>query len=155
MDFSWSPTNIIHQVEVKNLNKKLLFLSIILITLLCNSFIGPILARPFYKNVSVEKTEKTILSTGHPNLIVIDIRPDFMYTVSHIPGAINVPLKILGTWIAGQGQNYVNNKLIIYCHLGETSPVAAQMLVDAGFKKVLNMEGGFMAWLSSGYNVEP
>ena len=137
------------------MNKKILILSIMLIAVFATSFSRTTLAIQSYKNIPVEKTQRMVFSNGHPDLIVIDLRPVSMFQGGHIPGAINVPMPVLEAWILGEGQDYLNKKLIVHCHLEIVSPVAAQMLVDAGFKKVNNMKGGFMAWLSAGQDIDP
>lgn len=130
------------------------------------SVFGTVLARPFVKEISVEKASMMVFSMGHHDLVVIDIRPIFMFASSHIPGAINVEVieftgetppvifhwDDLADWInSPNGQSHLNDKIIIHCIGGSASPVGAQTLVDSGFKKVNNMEGGFNAWLAAGY----
>jgi len=141
------------------------FLAIVMLA----SSIGTVLARPFYMGISVEKAAKMALSKGHHDLVVIDLRPSFMFASAHVPGAINIPVieltggappivlhwDILDSWIGGEGQNYLNDKIIIYCLAGLASPTGAQSLVDEGFKKVYSMDGGFTAWVGAGYPTEP
>jgi rhodanese-related sulfurtransferase len=151
------------------MNKKVLGIAVVLMAaaMLATS-IGGVLARPFYKDISLKKTYSMIFIEDHPELLVIDIRmatgPPFplAYDQGHISGAINVPVIVSGTphwdvltdWIESEGQSHLNDKIIIYCVLGGFSPIGAQMLIDAGFKKVYSMEGGFNAWLVAGYPAE-
>jgi len=129
--------------------------------------IGTVLARPFYMDMSVEKASRMVLSDGHHDLVVIDLRPSFMFASGHIPGAINVPVveltggipllhwDVLDAWIESEGQSHLNDKIIIHCLVGLASPTGAQNLIDAGFKKVYSMDGGFIAWDAAGYPTEP
>ena len=138
------------------MNKKILMSTVVLLVVaMLATSIGAVLARPFYQDISVEKANRMIFSKGHHDLVVIDIRPVFMYTGGHIPGAINEPSLTLPAWIAGAGQSYLNNKIIVHCYLGFTSPDAADLLIEAGFKKVYNMEGGFKAWSDAEYPTVP
>ena len=142
------------------MNRKTLIATLMLLAVLTCSFVGTVLARPFFKDISLEKAHRMIMSNGHHDLIVIDLRPTSMYAVSHIPSAINVPFvslppppnfAVLNAWISSpEGQSHFNDKIILHCIAGIGSPIAAQILIDAGFKKVNNMEGGFNAWLAGG-----
>ena len=128
--------------------------------------IGTVLARPFYMDMSVEKAPRMVLSNGHHDLVVIDLRPSFMFASAHIPGAINVPVidltggppvlhwDVLDAWTESEGQSHLNDKIIIHCLIGLASPTGAQSLIDAGFKKVYSMDGGFIAWANAGYPTE-
>jgi len=129
--------------------------------------IGTVLARPFYMDMSVEKAARRVLSDGHHDLVVIDLRPTFMFTSARILGAINVPVieltggppvlhwDVLDAWTESEGQSHLNDKIIIHCLAGLASPTGAQILIDAGFKKVYSMDGGFNACIAAGYPTEP
>jgi thiosulfate sulfurtransferase len=141
------------------MNKKISIVSFILIVIFSTSFSG-VMARPFFKIRSIEKTYNMIFVETHDDLLLIDVRPPtgvpvISYDLGHIPGAINVPIDALNVWIAGDGQNHLNDKIIVNCWLGFLSPDVAQILIDAGFKKVYSLEGGFAAWLAAGYPTEP
>jgi rhodanese-related sulfurtransferase len=151
------------------MNKKITIASILVISILATSMAGTVLARPFYKDITVEKASRLILSKGHHDLVVIDLRPAFMYASGHIPGAINVPVleftggtppvilhwDVLEAWMEStEGQSHLNNKIIIHCFGGLASPEGAQNLIDESFKKVNNMDGGFIAWMTAGYPTE-
>jgi len=144
------------------MNKKISLGSLLLISIFAASLVGTVLARPFYKDISVEKASRLILSKGHHDLAIIDLRPAFIFASGHIPGAINVPVSfppdwtILADWMASpEGQSHLNHKIVIHCLFGSASPTGAQRLIDTGFKKVFNMEGGFNAWVIAGYPTEP
>jgi rhodanese-related sulfurtransferase len=152
---------------VIELNRKVLVISVALMAVaMLATLLGTVLARPFYKDISVEKASRLILSEDHPDLVVLDLRPAFMYATGHIPGAVNVPVieltggtppvilhwDVLEAWIeSAEGQSHLNDKIIIHCLAGLASPTGAQNLIDAGFKKVYSMEGGFDAWAAAGY----
>jgi rhodanese-related sulfurtransferase len=154
------------------MNRKLLgfALAIVFLAMLMAPMVGTVIARPFYKDISVEKASRLILSEGHPDLVVLDLRPAFMYAAGHIPGAINVPVieltggtppvilhwDVLEAWMeSAEGQSHLNDKIIIHCLAGLASPTGAQNLIDTSFKKVYSMDGGFNAWAAAGYPTEP
>lgn len=73
-----------------------------------------------------------------------DVRePDeFTGELGHLPGARLVPLGALSAsaedWKKG-------DPLLIVCRSGARSARAAELLVQAGFESVLNLEGGMLA----------
>ena len=152
------------------MNKKVLVIAVALMAVaMLASSIGAVLARPFYMDISIEKAARMVLSKGHPDLVVIDLRPSFMFASAHVPGAVNVPVieltggtppvilhwDVLDAWIESEGQSNLNDKIIIHCLAGLVSPTGAQNLIDVGFKKVYSMDGGFNAWDAAGYPTEP
>jgi rhodanese-related sulfurtransferase len=152
------------------MNKKILMVSLMLIAVFSTSVIGAVLARPFYKVISIEKAHRMIFSKGHPDLVVIDIRPSGAYDFfGHIPGAINVPViipagtpgvpggfdqVIFDNWFEAEGKNLLNNKIIIYCMMGPGSMMYSPNFVEAGFKKVTIIDGAITAWIAAGYPIE-
>ena len=44
-----------------------------------------------------------------------------------------------------------NKTVYVYCKSGGRSSKAAQLLVDAGHSKVINLQGGIMAWKRAGH----
>ncbi|MDH4248303.1 MAG: rhodanese-like domain-containing protein [Deltaproteobacteria bacterium] len=80
---------------------------------------------------------------------ILDVRSpeEFHGNLSHIPGARSIPLDTLGTALAGLPRNKM---LLTVCRSGMRSALAAQMLVQAGFPRVINLAGGMTAWNTQG-----
>ena len=153
---------------MNEINRKItgMFVVFLMLAMLATPLVA---AKPFYNDISVDKASKLILSEGHHDLIVLDLRPAYMFAAGHVPRAINVPVieltgttppvilhwDILEAWIEStEGQSHLNDKIIIHCLAGLASPAGAQDLIDAGFKKVNSMAGGFTAWVGAGYPIE-
>ena len=86
--------------------------------------------------------------------VFVDVRDADSYATKHIQGAINLPL---GT-LENQTNNLNPNQWIItYCTwpAEESSARGAQILINAGFKKVNSILGGFAAWEKAGYPTQP
>ena len=81
---------------------------------------------------------------------LVDVRTAEEYAEQHIPGAVNIDV---------YADDFVNQCLdrldkerpvAVYCRTGRRSASAAEQLRKAGFKKVLNLEGGIVGWIESG-----
>jgi len=75
--------------------------------------------------------------------ILVDVRLAYEYGAGHIPGAVNIPL--------GQLKNRVteldkDKEIIFVCHDGPMGDMAAEYLLEEGFAKVGNLNGGMGAW---------
>lgn len=43
-----------------------------------------------------------------------------------------------------------NTKIVVYCYTGKRGSAASQMIADAGYKRVYNIQGGLTAWVNAG-----
>lgn len=113
---------------------------------------------------------KKILDSDQ-RFIYLDVRTVPEFVEGHAPGAWNVPVvlpaaggtamernpKFLPTIAANFSKD---QHMIIGCRSGGRSALAADLLRDAGYKSVRNMEGGFggsedvPGWAECGYPVE-
>jgi len=77
--------------------------------------------------------------------LLIDVREPFEFTgeLGHIPGATLVPL---GTLERHLGRWDKDAAVIVICRSGSRSTWAAQTLTRAGFRHVMNMAGGMIAY---------
>ncbi len=77
--------------------------------------------------------------------IVFDVRTVEEYQAGHIKNAksLNVNGKAFEATLEQLPKNY---KYMIYCQSGGRSAKALQMMKDAGFIHVLELEGGYSKW---------
>ena len=83
---------------------------------------------------------------------IIDVRePDeFTGDLGHIPGAELVPLATIGQAAASWDRD---KPMILVCRSGGRSGRAASALVAAGFRRVMNLTGGMLAYTAAGLPV--
>lgn len=107
---------------------------------------------------------KDILENKH--VFLLDVRTPAEYNYSHIEGATLIPLKnvpahdsvslpddqLLPNRLKELPENK-NTKIVVYCLSGGRSTIASQMIADAGYKNVYNVQGGLKAWVNAGYPV--
>jgi len=74
---------------------------------------------------------------------LLDVRQDFEYAEGHLPGARHIPLPELSERL---GELDKNLPILVYCHGGMRSLAAANMLAGQGFREIMSLKGGIMAW---------
>jgi adenylyltransferase/sulfurtransferase len=81
--------------------------------------------------------------TGDVPPLVLDVREEWEHAISRIEGATLVPLHELPDRI---GELDSHREIVAYCHHGQRSRTAQQLLVAAGFHAVRNLAGGIDRW---------
>ena len=84
------------------------------------------------------------LRAGAPVLLV-DVREDWERGICALPNDTHVPLHSLVAR-AGEIAPPKDVAVVIYCHAGVRSWMAAQYLEHVGLKDVLSLAGGIDAW---------
>jgi len=76
---------------------------------------------------------------------LVDVREPLEFTgeLGHIPGAELVPLATLDRHFGGWDKNA---EIIVICRSGARSSGAAETLARAGFRRVMNLAGGMIAY---------
>lgn len=116
-------------------------------------------ASPQIEFITAEEL-KAKLEKGEP-VTIIDVRATsgLADSESKIKGAIHVKLRRLKARLALPPLNGVsrNAEVVLYCACpaDEASIRGAQILTDAGFKRVRALKGGWVAWKKSHGPVEP
>jgi phage shock protein E len=70
--------------------------------------------------------------------VVLDVRTPEEFRTGAYPGAINIPVQVLGTRM---GELPRGKPIVVYCASGMRSASAAASLTRAGFKDVVNAGG--------------
>lgn len=97
-----------------------------------------------YQIVSREKF-KELIEQGHP---IIDVRRPDEFARGSIPNAIN--FNVLDPNFMQQIDTLDRTKLhLIHCRSGNRSKKAAGIMIDLGFEKIYDLQGGFLNWSSS------
>lgn len=82
------------------------------------------------------------------DVLLVDTRTPFEFATGFIAGAIDLPLYTTQVAIdeGHYGRKTDERTIVVYDRAGNRSRIAAQSLIDAGFKNVLSLEGGIEAW---------
>jgi sulfur-carrier protein adenylyltransferase/sulfurtransferase len=74
---------------------------------------------------------------------LIDVRENWEWQISRIPGAELIPLS---GFESGSSKIDPMREVVLYCKVGARSMHAAEYLADRGFSKVANLSGGILRW---------
>jgi len=103
-----------------------------------------------YRELGAEEAWE--LTKSNPPLL-LDVRTKGEYSRGYIKGAVLIPLQELQAR-AGELEQYQNQPILIYCATGNRSTTASKILLDQGYKDVMNLRMGIMGWASKGYNIQ-
>lgn len=84
---------------------------------------------------------------GSENLRIIDVREGNEVAMGAIPGAEHIPLATLPLRLQDL---HPEHTLVMVCRSGARSAQACYFLLQNGFKDVINLRGGMMAWHGAG-----
>jgi rhodanese-related sulfurtransferase len=90
----------------------------------------------------------------HEDIKLIEVLSEQEYNESHIKGAVNIPLEIIGTEAKKRFDK--DTEIVVYCSDYEcsASPTAAKKLDDLDFTRVYHYQGGKKEWSESGLPME-
>ncbi|MDX1934831.1 MAG: molybdopterin-synthase adenylyltransferase MoeB [Capsulimonadales bacterium] len=77
------------------------------------------------------------------DFLLIDVREPYEWEIARIPGATLIPL---GTIADRAGELDPNAEIVLQCRSGKRSATALETLQQKGFKNLLNLKGGILAW---------
>jgi hydroxyacylglutathione hydrolase len=90
----------------------------------------------------------TLGRNAKPGMTVLDVRNRSEWDEGHIPGARHVPLAEL---TARLDELRDRGPIAVHCQGGSRSAVAASVLAAAGFNDVVDVDGGYAAWVLAGH----
>jgi NADPH-dependent 2,4-dienoyl-CoA reductase/sulfur reductase-like enzyme/rhodanese-related sulfurtransferase/TusA-related sulfurtransferase len=108
---------------------------------------------PSVSEINCEELYERLDKESEP-AIIVDVRtPEEYYSKrGHIQNAKLIPL---GDLIKNPEviSDYKGEEIVMVCHAGTRSLMAAQLLAQAGYKDVRNLSGGMISWHKKGYPV--
>jgi adenylyltransferase/sulfurtransferase len=85
------------------------------------------------------------------DMLILDVRDLGEYSIAHIDGAKLIPLNALPGRLASLAP-WRERPVVIYCHKGNRSMEAMELLKDGGFNSLKMLAGGIDAWCAE---IEP
>lgn len=105
--------------------------------------------QPNYK-VVLAKEAGDIIANIKP--LILDVRTPREYQRGHLQNSILIPVQELQHRLK-EIETYKDQDVLIYCATGNRSTVASKILIDNGFKRILNLRYGIVDWARKGYPV--
>ncbi len=90
-------------------------------------------------------------SDGAP--LVLDVRTPEEFAAGHIPGSVNIPYDALPDRLTELSVE-PDEEIVVHCERGGRASSAEAVLRDAGYTRVLDLEGHMQEWRAGGYPVE-
>ncbi len=105
-----------------------------------------------YASLSVEKYSQKLKESHRKeqDSLFIDVREQDEYSDGYIPGTVNIPLSEIGLYLNDLGKD---QKIYISCLSGRRSSMVTKTLGYLGYSQVVNVLGGFKAWVHAGLPV--
>jgi len=113
---------------------------------------GFMLLLPFLKKgaggvPNLSPTESVNL-INRSNAFILDVRDDAEFASGHIAEATHIPLANLAGRLA-ELKKYQNKAILVNCQRGMRSAKACDILRQAEFTQVHNLQGGLIAWIEA------
>ena len=103
-----------------------------------------------YAEISPTVAAEMILDSTQ--VVVLDVRsePDFRGPEGHIAGSLNAPLDTIERQLP-ELLPYQNQTVLVYGETSTDGALAAKVLIVAGFRNVVHVDGGIKGWIERGY----
>lgn len=96
---------------------------------------------PHYEEISPRELKDRLDAGEAP--VLLDVREPWETELASIEGAVEIPL---GELPERYSELAPDAETVAICHHGSRSAYATQALTNAGFRKVMNLEGGIDAY---------
>jgi rhodanese-related sulfurtransferase len=103
-----------------------------------------------YENITANRLKARLDAGDRP--VLLDVREPWEFELARIEGSRFVPMTELGERFTELDPGA---ETVVVCHHGNRSAYVAQALRQAGFEKVLNLEGGLDAYSFVDESVQP
>ena len=102
-----------------------------------------------FKSISVADAMQLIENGA----LIIDVREQNEYDLAHIENSVLVPLSTVSAEKINE-VNPQNKTILIHCHSGKRSKVAANIILTQGYTgEILELDEGIKAWTEFGQKI--
>ncbi len=101
----------------------------------------PALAQPSAGEIDVVSLKQRLDHGERP--VLLDVRTPQEWAICRLDGAMLIPVQELASRVE---QLDPDEEIVVYCHVGARSAMAASFLRQRGFSRVRNLSGGIDAW---------
>ena len=83
------------------------------------------------------------------NHLLLDVRTDGEYRDGHIADSLLIPVQELEERLT-EIEEWKDQTVLVYCRSGNRSRSASDILEEAGFMNIINLDTGVRGWSASG-----
>lgn len=132
---------------MKSIRSNLIVFSAIALILLVFTYFITSFKNESYKIINKTDAFKEIIDSNKTDILIIDLRDETDYIISHIDEAINIPYNDDGEYLLSylKKRKYENKKIYLICYSGNRSSQAFNLLFDHGFS--------FLNYITFGYDI--
>jgi rhodanese-related sulfurtransferase len=116
---------------------------------LVSSILVPLLMVACSNDVATVSPNQAADMLTKKQAIIVDVREQDERNEEYIEGTLFIPLAQLESRL-DELAAYKDRPIIVQCRSGRRSNIAGASLLKAGFKQVLNLDGGILAWNKQG-----
>lgn len=114
---------------------------------------SPLMARDDAAGDISAKDAAAMIKADPDNIVIVDVRTPAEFGQGHLPSARNIDF--FGPGFEREAGRLPKDKtILLYCKSGKRSASAAEIVKEAGVKKVLTLTQGLNAWENAGLPVE-
>lgn len=95
------------------------------------------------KSVSFEQAKEIL--DKNKNAVLLDVREESEFCVSHADGAQCLPVDLIEKETASTEIESLDTPVIVYCKTGSRSELAAQRLCELGYRNIFDL-GSVVGW---------
>ena len=103
-----------------------------------------------YREVTSREADE-LIQNEHP--VILDVRTPNEYNRGHLHRSVLIPVQELQSRHK-ELEAHKDREILIYCATGNRSTVASKLLIDKGFKHIVNMRGGIYDWHQKNYPIK-
>ena len=101
----------------------------------------------------VNATEAAEISRKYPSVKVLDVRTAIEYKFGHLPDATNINYYSF-SFKEQLDELDKNITWLIHCRTGVRSGKSLPIMKALGFKSIVHLDGGIVAWTDDGHSVQ-
>lgn len=76
-------------------------------------------------------------------MVIVDLREPELFEEGRVPNAINIPFAEINEKFTSIP---TDKKVVFVCHTGRMGVESGNLLLESGYKDVVNLDGGMARW---------
>ncbi len=108
-------------------------------------YIGANIIKEIFKSITYDEIKNI------KNPLLVDVRTTIEFKLGNIPDSVNIPVDELRSRI---NELPKDRNIVICCQVGIRAYIAYRFLIQAGFKDICNLSGGYKTYLNYTYKLE-